>query len=46
MVRPLRIEFNGALYHILSRGNEGRDTFLGGNDYQTFLSVLEEMSEA
>jgi len=46
MARPLRIEFNGALYHILSRGNEGRDTFLGGNDYQTFLRVLEEMSEA
>jgi putative transposase len=45
MARPLRIEFNGALYHILSRGNERRDIFLEGNDYQTFLSVLEEMSD-
>jgi len=27
MARPLRIEFKGALYHILSRGNEGCDIF-------------------
>jgi hypothetical protein len=36
MARPLRIEFKGALYHILSNGNEYRDVFLG---------VLEEMSD-
>ncbi|KKK67238.1 hypothetical protein LCGC14_2956080, partial [marine sediment metagenome] len=45
MARPLRIEFKGALYHILSRGNERRDIFLGDDDYQTFLDVLKEMSE-
>jgi REP element-mobilizing transposase RayT len=45
MVRPLRIEFMGALYHILSRGNERRKIFLGADDYKVFLSVLEEMSE-
>jgi putative transposase len=45
MARPLRIEFKGALYHILSSGNEGRDIFLMDDDYEIFLGVLEEMSE-
>ena len=45
MARPLRIEFKGALYHILSRGNDRCDIFLGDDDYEVFLSVLEEMSE-
>ena len=45
MARALRIEFKGALYHILSRGNERRNIFLGDDDYKVFLSVLEEMSE-
>ncbi len=34
MARPLRIEFKGALYHILSRGNERRDIFFGDDDYK------------
>jgi hypothetical protein len=33
------------LYHILSRGNERRDIFLGDDDYEVFLGVLEEMSD-
>ena len=45
MVRPLRIEFKGTLYHILSRGNERRNIFFGDDDYKVFLGVLEEMSE-
>ena len=45
MARPLRIEFEGALYHILSRGNERRDIFLGDDDYKVFLDVLEEMPD-
>jgi len=45
MTRPLRIEFKGALYHILSRGNERRDIFSDDDDCQAFLSVLKEMSE-
>ena len=45
MARPLRIEFKGALYHILSRGNERRDIFSDDDDCQAFLSVLKEMSE-
>jgi REP element-mobilizing transposase RayT len=45
LARPLRIEFKGALYHILSRGNERRNIFFGDDDYKVFLGVLEEMSE-
>jgi putative transposase len=45
MARPLRIEFKGALYHIISRGNERRDIFLGDDDYEVFLDVLEEMTD-
>ncbi|MHA1629742.1 MAG: REP-associated tyrosine transposase [Candidatus Heimdallarchaeota archaeon] len=45
MARPLRIEFKGALYHIISRGNERREIFLGDDDYEIFLDVLEEMSD-
>jgi REP-associated tyrosine transposase len=41
MARPLRIEFSGALYHITSRGNAQSDIYLGDNDRNTFLSLLE-----
>jgi hypothetical protein len=42
MARPLRMEFKGALYHIISGGNEGCNIFLGDDDYEVFLGVLEE----
>lgn len=45
MARQWRIEFEGALYHILSRGNEQRDIFLEDEDRDCFLDVLGEMSE-
>ena len=44
-LRQWRIEFEGALYHILSRGNEQRDIFLEDDDRNCFLDVLGEMSE-
>ncbi len=40
MSRPLRIEFNGALYHITSRGNARQDIFLNGEDFVDFLRTL------
>ena len=40
MVRPLRIEFAGALYHITSRGNERQDIYRDDTDRQQFLSIL------
>ena len=45
MVRQLRIEFKGALYHVLSRGNQGQDIFLDDKDRIDFIDVLAEISE-
>jgi len=40
MVRPLRIEFPGALYHLISRGNERSAIFRDDWDRGFFLSTL------
>ncbi len=45
MARQWRIEFEGALYHILSRGNQQQDIFLGDEDRNCFLDILSAMSE-
>jgi putative transposase len=38
MSRPWRIEYEGALYHLLSRGNDHNDIFLDETDRSSFLS--------
>jgi len=43
MARPLRIEFEGAVYHITSRGNAGSQIFLTDSDRVSFLDVLTEV---
>jgi REP element-mobilizing transposase RayT len=45
MGRPWRIEYKGASYHILSRGNERRDIFFDLRDYHLFLDTVGEMAE-
>ena len=45
MSRPWRIEFEGACYHILSRGNEQRNIFRDNNDRRLFLDILGKTSE-
>jgi REP element-mobilizing transposase RayT len=45
MVRPLRIEYEGALYHITARGNERKDIFLNEGDWKRLLSLLKEASQ-
>jgi REP element-mobilizing transposase RayT len=45
MARQWRIEYEGALYHVLSRGNERKDIFSGDQDRIRFLETLEEMSD-
>ncbi|HEY5648612.1 MAG TPA: transposase [Nitrospiria bacterium] len=42
MSRPLRIEYPGALYHVMNRGGEARKTFFDKSDYQLFLDLLQE----
>ena len=43
MSRPWRIEYAGAMYHVMSRGNEGRHIFLDDNDRERFIFLLKEM---
>ncbi len=45
MARQWRIEYSGALYHVLSRSNGGQDIFLSDDDRYLFLNLLEELSE-
>jgi putative transposase len=45
MTRPWRIEFEGAYYHILSRGNERRKIFSDNSDRVSFLETLSKMSD-
>ena len=45
MSRAWRIEYEGALYHLLSRGNERSDIFVDDYDRKGFLDAIEEMSE-
>jgi putative transposase len=40
MARPLRVEFDGALYHVTSRGNAREDIFDGDGDRKAFLEIL------
>lgn len=42
MGRPLRIEYEGALYHITSRGNERRKIFKDKTDRRTFLDIVKD----
>ena len=44
MARPLRIQYPGALYHIIQRGNERRDIFLSDEDIKKFYGYLETSS--
>jgi putative transposase len=45
MARAWRIEYEGAYYHVLSRGNERRDIFCDTKDRRLFLETLGEVSE-
>ena len=45
MARPLRIEYDGALYHVTSRGNEQRPIFRNDDDRELFLTILSKVTE-
>ena len=42
MARHLRIEYEGAFYHITARGNERKRIFFGKGDYDKFKEYLLE----
>lgn len=44
MARQLRIEYAGAIYHVLSRGNGGQDIFRSNDDRYLFLDLLGKLA--
>lgn len=42
MGRPLRIHFNGAIYHAMDRGVNRQNIFIDDRDRETFLSLLRQ----
>ena len=42
MARPVRVEFENAVYHVTARGNERKDIYRDVADRQCFLETLEE----
>ena len=42
MPRQLRIEYEGAMYHVMNRGNHGEVIFLDDEDRKKFLATLGE----
>jgi putative transposase len=45
MARPLRIEYDGALYHITSRGNGKKPIYKDDEDREKFLEILKRVNE-
>ena len=45
MVRPLRIEYPGAVYHVTSRGNDRKAIFKDDHDRENFLNTLDRVNE-
>jgi REP element-mobilizing transposase RayT len=45
MARPLRIEYEGAFYHITARGNERREIYQSQSDYNKFKARGNERRE-
>ncbi len=43
MARPLRIEYEGALYHVTSRGNHKSAIFTDDEDRHAFLELLADI---
>ncbi len=45
MARPLRIEYEGAVYHITARGNDRKKIFFSKIDYNKFTQYLIEAKQ-
>ncbi|MCD6311515.1 MAG: transposase [Elusimicrobia bacterium] len=42
MSRPIRIEYPGAVYHVISRGDDKGKIFRDAADYKKFLNVIKK----
>jgi len=40
MARPVRIEYAGAVYHVMARGNQGQPIFADDVDRKAWLNTL------
>jgi putative transposase len=45
LARAWRIQFEGAYYHVLSRGNESKEIFTNDRDRKLFLTTLGDAAE-
>ncbi len=45
MPRQVRIEYGGAVYHVMSRGNAGEKIYFDRQGYELFLKTLDEACE-
>lgn len=45
MARPLRVEYPGAYYHVISRGNNQEKIYKNDRDKEKFLEYLEKAAE-
>jgi len=43
MVRPLRVEFEGAVYRVMSRANDGEAIYSDEADFERFIALLGEV---
>lgn len=44
MARPLRIEYPGAYYHVMNRGQSRRNIFMEDKGRQSFLDLLADIA--
>jgi len=45
MARPLRIQYPGAVYHVMNRGGSRQKIFIEKQDYEAFLKTIGEIHE-
>ena len=45
MARPLRIVYPGAIYHVITRGNNRSRCFLDEGDFLLYLATLRQVLE-
>ena len=45
MPRQMRVQYSGAMYHVMSRGDQREDIFLDDVDRHDFIKTLAEACE-
>ena len=46
MARQLRFQYAGAVYHVMARGDGGKQIFIRKEDHESFLYWLEKVCES